>query len=41
MRPTRLAVLVLCRPPRWEGDAWDGQCSTSSAAESLPEASPP
>jgi len=30
MRPTRLAVLVLCRPPRWEGDAWERQCSTSS-----------
>ena len=30
MRPTRLAVLVLCRPPRWEGDAWERQCLTSS-----------
>jgi hypothetical protein len=29
MRPTRLAV-VLCPPPRWEGDAWERQCLTSS-----------
>jgi hypothetical protein len=41
MRPTRLAVLVLCRPPRLGGGRLGRAVLDVFAAGSLPEASPP